>query len=363
MAQHRDMAEVITTEMGSPITFSNLAQAPAPWMMLNSFLDVARELPVGGAAPGRARPDVIVRSEPVGVVAAIVPVERAAVRHDVEAGPGAARRAAPSSSSRRPRRRSTRILMAELLDEAGIPTGVVSVVPAGPRGRRAPRAPPRHRQGRVHRVDRGRAAASRRSAVSSSSGCSLELGGKSAAIILDDADLAATVEGLKFASLMNNGQACVAQTRILASRAALRRGRRRGGRDGRRAAGRRSVRCRHRDRPARRQAPAGAGREVHRARPGRGRHGRRSAATACRPASTRAGTCSPTVFANVDNDMRIAQRGDLRPGARGHPLRRRRRRGAHRQRQRVRPGRFGVDRRPRGRASTSPAGSAPAPTA
>jgi betaine-aldehyde dehydrogenase len=48
---------------------------------------------------------------------------------------------------------------------------------------------------------------------------SLELGGKSAAIILDDADLGATMEGLKFASLMNNGQACVAQTRILASRA------------------------------------------------------------------------------------------------------------------------------------------------
>jgi betaine-aldehyde dehydrogenase len=47
---------------------------------------------------------------------------------------------------------------------------------------------------------------------------SLELGGKSAAIILDDADLDATVQGLKFASLMNNGQACVAQTRILASK-------------------------------------------------------------------------------------------------------------------------------------------------
>ncbi len=47
---------------------------------------------------------------------------------------------------------------------------------------------------------------------------SLELGGKSAAIVLDDADLAKTMEGLRFASLMNNGQACVAQTRILASR-------------------------------------------------------------------------------------------------------------------------------------------------
>jgi len=46
---------------------------------------------------------------------------------------------------------------------------------------------------------------------------SLELGGKSAAIILDDADVENTVKQLKMASLMNNGQACVAQTRILAS--------------------------------------------------------------------------------------------------------------------------------------------------
>src|SRR6202041_2997732 len=46
---------------------------------------------------------------------------------------------------------------------------------------------------------------------------SLELGGKSAAIILDDADIGRTVRELKSASLMNNGQACVAQTRILVS--------------------------------------------------------------------------------------------------------------------------------------------------
>jgi aldehyde dehydrogenase (NAD+) len=48
--------------------------------------------------------------------------------------------------------------------------------------------------------------------------CTLELGGKSAAIILDDADLGSTMFWLKIASLMNNGQACIAQTRILASR-------------------------------------------------------------------------------------------------------------------------------------------------
>jgi betaine-aldehyde dehydrogenase len=48
--------------------------------------------------------------------------------------------------------------------------------------------------------------------------CSLELGGKSAAIILDDADLSSTMESLRMCSFMNNGQACLAQTRILAPR-------------------------------------------------------------------------------------------------------------------------------------------------
>ncbi|HEY5697084.1 MAG TPA: aldehyde dehydrogenase family protein, partial [Acidimicrobiales bacterium] len=48
----------------------------------------------------------------------------------------------------------------------------------------------------------------------------LELGGKSAAIILDDADVDTTLDNLlQVAGLMNNGQACVAQTRVLASRA------------------------------------------------------------------------------------------------------------------------------------------------
>jgi aldehyde dehydrogenase (NAD+) len=46
--------------------------------------------------------------------------------------------------------------------------------------------------------------------------CSLELGGKSAAVVLDDADLAQIMPGLQFAAFLNSGQACVAQTRILA---------------------------------------------------------------------------------------------------------------------------------------------------
>ena len=46
----------------------------------------------------------------------------------------------------------------------------------------------------------------------------LELGGKSAAIILDDADLDATMKGLRSASFVNNGQTCYLSSRILAPR-------------------------------------------------------------------------------------------------------------------------------------------------
>jgi betaine-aldehyde dehydrogenase len=48
--------------------------------------------------------------------------------------------------------------------------------------------------------------------------CSLELGGKSAAIVCEDASLEKTVAGLRFSSFLNNGQACVAQSRVLAPR-------------------------------------------------------------------------------------------------------------------------------------------------
>jgi aldehyde dehydrogenase (NAD+) len=211
-----DMAGVITEEMGSPISFSNLAQSPAPWLMLNSFIDVAKQYPWEETRQGVLGSDVIVRHEAVGVVAAIVPwnvpqfVTMSKLAPALLAGCAIVVKPAPETPL-------DGFLMAELLEEAGIPKGVVSVLPAGREvGEHLVRHPG---------VDKvaftGSTAAGRRIAAicgEQLKRVSLELGGKSAAIILDDADLAATVEGLKFASLMNNGQACVAQTRILASR-------------------------------------------------------------------------------------------------------------------------------------------------
>ncbi|MCL2581350.1 MAG: aldehyde dehydrogenase [Streptosporangiales bacterium] len=210
-----EMAEVITTEMGSPIAFSNLAQAPAPWMQVEAFLKAAREYPWETRRTG-ALGEVMVRHEPVGVVAAIAPwnVPQFTIMSKVVpallAGCTIVVKPAPETPL-------DGYLMAELLTEAGVPEGVVSIVAGG-------------REAGEHLVSHpaidkvaftGSTAAGRR--IGAICGeqlkrVSLELGGKSAAIILDDADLAKTLEGLKFTALMNSGQACVAQTRILVSR-------------------------------------------------------------------------------------------------------------------------------------------------
>ncbi|HWE56221.1 MAG TPA: aldehyde dehydrogenase [Acidimicrobiales bacterium] len=211
-----EMADTITAEMGSPASFSQIAQSPAPWMMLNTFMEVAKAYPWEETRTGMLGTDIIVRREPVGVVAAIVPwnvpqfVTMSKLAPALLTGCTMVLKPAPETPL-------DAYLLAELLDEAGVPAGVVNIVPAG---REAGEYLVSH-PGVDKVAFTGSTAAGRR--IASICGeqlkrCSLELGGKSAAIVLDDADLAATVQGLKFASLMNNGQACVAQTRILASR-------------------------------------------------------------------------------------------------------------------------------------------------
>jgi betaine-aldehyde dehydrogenase len=107
--------------------------------------------------------------------------------------------------------------MADIFAEAGLPEGVLSVVPGGPETGRALTANPE--------IDKftftGSSAVGKeiaKIAAEKLKPCSLELGGKSAAIILEDADLDSTLPMLVFSGLMNTGQACVAQTRILAPR-------------------------------------------------------------------------------------------------------------------------------------------------
>jgi aldehyde dehydrogenase (NAD+) len=211
-----EMATLITTEMGSPILFSQLAQAPVPWMMLDAFIKNAEKHPWEETRTGVLSPEVLVRREPVGVVGAIVPWNVPQFTTMSKLAPalltGCTIVIKPS-----PETPLDAMLMAELLQEAGIPQGVVSIIPGGREvGEHLVRHPGIDKIAFTGSTAAGKLIAS--ICGEQLKRCSLELGGKSAAIILDDADLNHTVETLKMASLMNNGQACVAQTRILASR-------------------------------------------------------------------------------------------------------------------------------------------------
>ena len=305
-ARMMDMAQVITTEMGSPISFSQLAQSPAPWMMLNSFIAEAQKYPWEEERTGVLGTPVIVRSEGVGVVGAIVPWNVPAVRHDVEAGAGPALRLHDRHQARRPRRRST---------PCSWPS--CSRRPASPRVS-STSSPPAARSASTSCATRAStrspSPAPPRPAARIASICgeqlkrvSLELGGKSAAIILDDADLAATMEGLKFASLMNNGQACVAQTRILASpRATTTRSSTRSARRSR------GMTVGDPDDPATEIGPLVAERQQERVDKyialGQEEGARVVVGGNGRPDGIDKGWyVQPTVFADVDNSMRIAQ--------------------------------------------------------
>ena len=216
MARSNELAELITAEMGAPLLFSHLAQVGATGMVLDYFVNLTRSYPFEEVRPGFLGP-ALVRREPVGVCAGIIPWNVPLFIAMLKLGPALA---SGSTIVLKPAPETplSALVLAQIIDEADLPAGVVNVVPGG-------------REAGEHLVTAagvdkvsftGSTLAGRR--IGALCGerlrrCTLELGGKSAAIILDDADLATTLPALLPNAVMNNGQACVAQTRILASRA------------------------------------------------------------------------------------------------------------------------------------------------
>jgi len=210
-----ELADLITAQVGSPMVFSHFAQVGAANMVLDYFTKLTRTYEFEEVRQDMLGP-AIVRREPVGVVAGIIPWNVPLFITMLKLGPTLA---SGSSIVLKPAPETPldAFVLAELAHEAGVPAGVINIVPAG-------------REVGEHLVTHpgvdkvsftGSTAAGRR--IGALCGerlkrCTLELGGKSAAIILDDADLESVVPQLLPVAVMNNGQACVAQTRILASR-------------------------------------------------------------------------------------------------------------------------------------------------
>jgi len=210
------LAELISQENGCPAQQSMGTQVVAATMVLDLYARLASSHTWIDERPGAFGGRVQVRREPVGVCAAIVPWNVPVFVAAMKLGPALAAgctlvlKASPETAL-------DSYLMAEALDEAQLPPGVVNVVTAG---RESSEYLVRHPG--IDKVSfTGSTATGGR--VGSICGaqlkrCTLELGGKSAAILLGDVDLDAILEPLLGAALLNNGQACGAQTRILAPR-------------------------------------------------------------------------------------------------------------------------------------------------
>lgn len=211
-ARANEFALLISRENGTPISGAiALQQGIAP--QNQAYLDAAGAFPWEERRPAFFQGETIWRREPVGVVAAIIPWnaphQSALVKlfPALLAGCTVILKLAPETGL-------DGHLLGEMFSEAGVPEGVVSIVTAE---RETSEYLVKHAG-----VDKiaftGSTAAGKR--IASLAGeslkrVSLELGGKSASIVLPDADITATAAGIQFTSFINNGQACIAHTRVL----------------------------------------------------------------------------------------------------------------------------------------------------
>ncbi|MCB8910266.1 aldehyde dehydrogenase [Rhodococcus rhodochrous] len=210
-----EIAGVIASELGQPGPSVQMVQMTPALGTLNYYAGLADSfnwVEERTGSFGRTR----VTREPVGVVAAViawnVPLFLCAnkIAPALLAGCSVVLKPAPEAPL-------AVNLIAEIFTEAGLPEGVLSVVPGGAETG----------ENLVSHPDIDKITFTGSTAVGKHIGeiaarnlkrCSLELGGKSAAIVLEDADLDSTIAMLVMSGLINTGQACVGQTRILAPR-------------------------------------------------------------------------------------------------------------------------------------------------
>jgi geranial dehydrogenase len=207
------IARTVSLQNGMPVQVSSAFEHQYTVGMLRYYAALAGGLEQEERRPSPLGFDSLVRREPIGVVAGIVPWNYPVVLSVTKIGPALAAGCAlvlkPS-----PGTPLDCFLMAEAAEEAGVPAGVLNWVPADREVGAYLVAHP----GIDKVAFTGSTAAGRKIAAVCGEmlrPCSLELGGKSAGIILDDVDMDAVLEGLNFASFANNGQTCAASTRLL----------------------------------------------------------------------------------------------------------------------------------------------------
>jgi aldehyde dehydrogenase (NAD+) len=214
-AKAEEMAEIISLEMGAPLALSRAAQVPAGLAHLLQLVEVLGEFRFE-----ELKGTTLMRREPIGVCGLITPWNWPMNQIVCKVAPALAAgctmvlkpsEIAPLSAH----------LFARILHESGVPAGVFNMVDGD--GSTAGAAIASHPE-----IDMVSFTGSTRAGVAVASAAAptvkrvaQELGGKSANIILDDADLAkAVTDGVK-ACFRNSGQSCNAPSRMLVPRYAM----------------------------------------------------------------------------------------------------------------------------------------------
>jgi aldehyde dehydrogenase (NAD+) len=210
-------AELVSRENGMPIALSRVANGLSPAAIFRYYSRLLQTQPARDVRVGRAGRRTLVQRDPAGVVAAITPWNYPQALAAMKLAPALATgctvvlKPAPETAL-------DAYVFAEAAVEAELPAGVLNIVPGG---RQTGADLVAHRD-----VDKVAFTGSTNAGREIGAVCggllrpvTLELGGKSAAILTDGMDLEHFLQQLPAVCLPNNGQTCHASTRILAPRA------------------------------------------------------------------------------------------------------------------------------------------------
>src|SRR6185312_3081636 len=206
-ARAGELAQTITSEMGCPIGFAKTAQIGLPMGDIRFTLEAAAAL--NDRKIGRS----IVQNDPVGVVAAITPWNFPLHQIMAKVAPALA---AGCTVVLKPSEVTPldAMLLAEIFHDAGTPAGVFNLIVGGRETGEALVSHPGIDMISFTGSTRG----GRAVALAGAKGLkkvALELGGKSANIILDDADLTKAIPASLGQAFINSGQVCAALSRLI----------------------------------------------------------------------------------------------------------------------------------------------------
>ena len=207
--RYDEIAATISTEMGAPMWLSKAAQAATGQAHFGTIMEILKNY-----AWEERKGNYVLRREPVGVCGMITPWNWPINQISCKVAPALA---AGCTMVLKPSEVApvNGIILAEVLHAAGVPAGVFNLVNGdGPTvGEAMSSHPDIHMMSFTGSTRAGVAVA--KASADSVKRVAQELGGKSANIILEDADLAAAVAGGVTGVMTNSGQSCNAPTRML----------------------------------------------------------------------------------------------------------------------------------------------------